>query len=288
MSWLGSVQLRASSTIVEFKDEQGQPSLPHLHFYGAGLTTNGPRIVDAYGKTVKLRGLPGECAACVAERARVCQTVHSCACMESLRAGKYACRTCVLCCNFYVRRLRYAGRSIYLISRPLHHYWPRRIHPCSALLKSFGSVMFEGYHDYSRRNPKQLPHVVCRRVDWAAIRAELMGSDRNDRPSTWNDMTEVRVRARVLVRAYRYGFNINLYGNFLGMGGNDDSINRDVRTHMWRMRQLGFNSLRLPFSFGVLNSERPIPLSVVLNGSIEQYSSYHHSLQRDKAVYMID
>ena len=56
------------------------------------------------------------------------------------------------------------------------------------------------------------------------------------------------------VGATWYGFNIPNYGNFLGdMSKGTDSITKDVRTNIWRIKQLGFNAIRLPFTFDILS-----------------------------------
>jgi aryl-phospho-beta-D-glucosidase BglC (GH1 family) len=50
-----------------------------------------------------------------------------------------------------------------------------------------------------------------------------------------------------------YGFNVPNYGNFLGdMTMGVDSISKDVRTGLWRQKALGFNAIRLPFTFDIL------------------------------------
>ncbi len=42
-------------------------------------------------------------------------------------------------------------------------------------------------------------------------------------------------------------------GNFLGdMSKGSDSITKDVRTNIWRIKALGFNAIRLAFTFDIL------------------------------------
>ena len=62
-----------------------------------------------------------------------------------------------------------------------------------------------------------------------------------------------------------------------GLWAGSSSLTQDFKTIVWRMRLLGFNAVRLPFSFKVGGEER-LKITTCLGQGVLGARSWHHKL----------